>query len=569
MIKRNYVGLASTCHDPAIAIINSKGELVFAEATERYLQNKRAWNCVPDDLIRCKQLVRQYCEEDAELVIATSWDQQYIKHIKNPVVQWWLNRKLPPNEGRVIKTMRSGMIANADLAGKNIGINFFRQYKNPHIVEKTYNHHLTHASYACYSSPFEEAICVVVDGFGQEGSTAFFNYNSGKITRLRDIPSSTGSLGMLYAFVCNACGFNHLEGEEWKVMGLAPYGKFDKKIYELLQSFLIIEDCKMVRGRKAAEVTAELKKLEKEVTGDPSLKHADLAYTGQFFFAEILSKLLQNLYKRGVSENLILTGGCALNSAYNGKLLEMTSFKKLHVPCAPADDGNAVGAALLAYYEDHPPQTRVASVQSPYLGSEMTEDAVERIKRFGKFSGKVKICKDICTTTAALLAQGKIIGWVQGRAEYGPRALGNRSILADPRNPQIKDIINSKVKFREEFRPFAPSILHEYGDDYFENYSESLYMEKALKFKAGSADKVPGVVHVDNTGRLQTVKKEYNERYYRLISAFKDITGVPLILNTSFNVMGKPIIHSVEDAIAVFCTTGIDALVIGDYLIEL
>lgn len=567
MKKRNYVGIASTCHDPAIAIINSAGELVFAEATERYLQNKRAWNCVPDDLIRSKYLVREYCEPDAELVIATSWDRKYIKRISNPVWQWMMNRRLKGNEGRVIKTMRHGMIANGDLAGKNMSINFFRQFRNAAIVEKTYNHHLTHAAFACYSSPFEEAVCAVADGYGENGSTAFYRYRNGRLEPVPGINTSVGSLGMLYGFVCNACGFNHLEGEEWKVMGLAPYGKFNQQVYERLRTFLKVKDCQLIPLRRAFDVTPALKELVKDWPGDDSLKYADLAFTGQFFFSEILAELLENLYKLGISENLVLTGGCALNSAFNGKVHELTSFRHLHVPCAPADDGNAVGAALLAYHEDHPGR-EVAGVRSPYLGSRMSSDALERIRRFNKFNSAV-VSKDICTATAELIAKGKIVGWVQGRAEYGPRALGNRSILADPRNENIKDIINSRVKFREEFRPFAPSILHEHGHEYFENYSESLYMERALRFKQECVHKVPGVVHVDGTGRLQTVKKEYNERYYNLISAFKTITGVPILLNTSFNIMGKPIVHSVEDAIALFCTTGIDVLVINDDLIML
>ncbi|GGE47161.1 carbamoyltransferase [Pedobacter psychrotolerans] len=568
MKKKNYVGIASTCHDPAIAIINSKGELVFAEATERNLQNKRAWNCVPDDLIRSRQLVREYCEPDADLVIATSWGESYIQRISNPLMQWLMNRRVTETNERTIKTMRQGMIANGRLAGKNIAINFQQQFGNSGIVEKSFNHHLTHAAFACYSSPFKEAVCVVADGFGEKGSTAFYHYINGTLTPVPGIPSSAGSLGMLYGFVCNACGFNHLDGEEWKVMGLAPYGKYNEEVYALLCEFLEVKGTVMIPKRRASDATRALKEVVKNWPGNGSLKYADLAFTAQVFFSDILSALLQNLYKKGISENLVFTGGCALNSAYNGKVQQTTNFKNMHVPCAPADDGNAVGAALLAYYQDHPVQKEIVNIKSPYLGSGMSVDAVERIMRFNKFNYARK-SENIYQDTAKLLAEGKIIGWVQGKAEYGPRSLGNRSILADPRNENIKDIINSKVKFREEFRPFAPSILHEYGHEYFENYSESPYMEKALVFKKESFNKVPGVVHTDGTGRLQTVKKEYNERYYNLISAFKELTGIPILLNTSFNIMGKPIIHSVEDAVAMFCTTGIDALVIDDYLIML
>lgn len=169
---------------------------------------------------------------------------------------------------------------------------------------------------------------------------------------------------------------------------------------------------------------------------------------------------------------------------------------------------------------------------------------------------------------AEALASGAIVGWVQGRAEFGPRALGNRSILADPRDPAMKDRINALVKFREEYRPFAPAILDRYGDEYFEDYQESPYMERALRFRKEVADRVPAVVHADGTGRVQTVKREWNERFYELIAAFYGLTGIPLVLNTSFNIMGKPIIHSVEDALGLFYTTGMDVLVIEDYLLE-
>jgi carbamoyltransferase len=183
--------------------------------------------------------------------------------------------------------------------------------------------------------------------------------------------------------------------------------------------------------------------------------------------------------------------------------------------------------------------------------------------------GKTQHCVEhLAERTATLLADGKIVGWIQGRAEFGPRALGNRSILADPRSPSMKNKINSTIKFREEFRPFAPSILHEYGNEYFEDYDYSPFMEKTFYYRKEVINKIPAVVHVDNTGRLQSVKKEMNEKFYSLIKSFNDKTGVPLLLNTSFNIMGKPIIHTMEDAIGVFFTSGLDVLVAGDYVIE-
>jgi carbamoyltransferase len=297
-------------------------------------------------------------------------------------------------------------------------------------------------------------------------------------------------------------------------------------------------------------------------------ENANMAFTGQYFFSEIMQKLLDGLYKLYPSENLIYTGGCALNSSFNGEIVKRTRFKKIYIPSAPSDDGNAVGAALLSFYKDNPLSDSIHRSYSPYLGSCISGEV---INKFFKFSGmrKTQHCADhLAERTSTLLAEGKIVGWIQGRAEFGPRALGNRSILADPRSPSMKNKINSTIKFREEFRPFAPSILHEYGNEYFEDYDYSPFMEKTFYYRKEVINKIPAVVHVDNTGRLQSVKKEMNEKFYSLIKSFNDKTGVPLLLNTSFNIMGKPIIHTMEDAIGVFFTSGLDVLVAGDYVIE-
>jgi carbamoyltransferase len=245
-----------------------------------------------------------------------------------------------------------------------------------------------------------------------------------------------------------------------------------------------------------------------------------------------------------------------------------TGFKRLHVPSAPADDGNALGAALLAYRRDHPGEKPAATLRSPYLGSTISKRTLDNLVAFGGIAGMRYLPDALHEDAARLLADGKILGWIQGRAEFGPRALGNRSILADPRRESMKDAINSRVKFREDFRPFAPSILDEHGDDYFEAYQFSPYMERVLTVKEGARKKVPGIVHVDGTARLHSVRRDSNERFYDLIRAFYDRTGVPMLLNTSLNVMGKPIIHSLEDALGLFYTTGLDALVVEDYMIQ-
>jgi carbamoyltransferase len=295
---------------------------------------------------------------------------------------------------------------------------------------------------------------------------------------------------------------------------------------------------------------------------------ANIAFTGQLVFSEIMTELLNNIYKFTNCDNLIYTGGCALNSSFNGQILQKTKYKRLYVPSAPGDDGNALGAALLSYYKHNIHKNSTHRNLSPYLGSTISSCS---FNNFLTYSGikKIKFLPGrICEVAASLIVEGKLIGWVQGRAEYGPRALGNRSILADPRSNDMKEKINRCIKFREEFRPLAPSILHEYGQDYFENYHESPFMEKTFTFKKEVLHKVPAVVHLDNTGRLQSVTKEANNKFYHLIQFFFFKTNIPLIVNTSFNIMGKPIIHTLEDAISVFYTSGLDALIIGDYLIE-
>ena len=344
-------------------------------------------------------------------------------------------------------------------------------------------------------------------------------------------------------------------------MGLAAHGQMNEEVYRKLQALFSVRQLQLVRGndrRPVPQVLAELQAWPRET----------IAFAGQKVFADVMSEMLNNLFGLGLSQNLVLEGGCALNSSNNGKIVSKTGFKHLFVPSAPADDGNAVGAAWLAFQQDHPDWRPTLGVLLPYLGSSMSKETIDRMLKLGRVANLSRMGDQIHRKTAQLLAEGRIVAWIQGRAEFGPRALGNRSLLADPRRAEMKDIINERVKFREEFRPFAPSILHEFGSEYFENYQESPYMERTLKFKEEVRSKVPAVVHVDGTGRLQTVKREWNRDFHELIAQFHKITGIPLILNTSLNIMGKPIAHSVEDAVGLFYTTGLDVLVIGDVLIE-
>jgi carbamoyltransferase len=400
-------------------------------------------------------------------------------------------------------------------------------------------------------------------------------YRDGGLSRLdKPLPwyaqQNSSSLGGFYIQLCGLCGFDPIQGEEWKVMGLAPYGKVDTELYARLKAMVKIEDLNVVLGASLAEQRRNFDVLKsmRRPPKSPPIEAADMACTGQVVFCEAMRELLENLSRKGISKNLAFAGGCALNSSWNGEILRATSFERLHIPSAPADDGTSLGAALRAYYEDHPKSPPPRKVMTPYLGTGISAESLDHLARFSGFKRVRRSPGSVTRETAKLLAEGNIVGWMQGNAEFGPRALGHRSILADPRSLDMKDKINARVKFREEFRPFAPSILHEFGPEYFEDYQETPYMDRTLVFREAVRHKVAAVVHENGTGRLQTVKREWSEIYYQLIHDFYELTGVPVLLNTSFNVMGKPIIHSVEDAAAMFMTSGLDVLVIGDLIIE-
>ncbi|MGR9085738.1 MAG: carbamoyltransferase family protein [Gammaproteobacteria bacterium] len=578
-MRKYYIGLSVTYHDSALAIIDDQGEVLFAEGTERYLQNKRALNCEPDQLLRVPELLARYCRDAGEFVIAINWLR------KRPLYESAVSKLSVLSAPGLLKTgirrLRAPlsnyqlhhMMAcqrNSIVGG---GLSLVRiiqeRYPDCRLSFADYDHHLTHAATACYSSPYADAACAVIDSYGERGAMAFYRYQNQNLHCLYETKGpGTASLGLYYMKITELCGFDWLKGEEWKVMGLASYGKLNAELYDLLRSTLTINgfDCRYSSERLFDKID-RLNRFRRSPE-EPIERAADVAYTGQLFFAETVSRLLRHLHEITRCDNLALAGGCALNSSFNGRITEQTPFKQVHVPSAPADDGCALGAAWLSYHADHPERRRAAKRLTPYTGSDIDDEAMARFIRYNRSLAIEHLPDTVCESAAALLAKGKLVGWIQGRAEFGPRALGNRSILADPRAAETQDLINEKIKFRESFRPFAPSILHEFGPDYFENYQESPYMDKTLKIKNAMRSRIAAACHVDGTGRLQTVKQTWNPRFYRLLSQFYRLTGVPVLLNTSFNVMGKPLAHSLEDALAVFLTTGLDILVVNDYLIS-
>lgn len=577
---RYYIGLATTFHDPAIAIIGPDGEVLFAEAAERFLQYKRAPNCEPDLAPRMDSLIRRYIPAGAEIVLATSWGAEFTGFLEQSAragaftLETLLKFSPELNRSLVPERSERAFIASLHLGQQRAGLGTLmgldRSGVDARIVAlRRYGHHASHAAYACMGSPFAEAACLVVDGMGETGASAIFEFRDGKVKEAKR-HRGRESIGFYFGLVTDLAGFDQTKGEEWKIMGLAPYGRRDADLLALLRRLYRIDGAKLVFAQPDVVRAVAGEILARRPADALDQGWADLARCGQDVFEEMMDALLAQAAAASQSDNLVLAGGCALNSSFTGKIVERTRFARVHAPSAPADDGNAIGAAWLALQEDDPhwraPYAAEGEPVTAYLGSAVSTEPLERMT--GWEPRLRQLGHDGVTKEAArLLAEGKLVGWVQGRAEFGPRALGNRSILADPRPDDAKAILNGKVKYREAFRPFAPSILAEAGPDWFENYQDSPYMERTLRWKPEVRSRVPAVVHEDGTGRLQSVTRERNARYHALITEFARLTGVPVVLNTSFNVMGKPILHSAEDALLMFYTTGLDAVVIEDWII--
>jgi carbamoyltransferase len=576
-LDRYYVGLATSFHDPAIAVVDSRGQIVFAEASERSLQSKRAIACAADLRENAYRIVTQHCDPKAEYVVAKSWSRRARRTLDALALLGLADHeRLPARRGAPSRFLidRLDLFASLwkqhtanKLSGGHIA-EVLARLGNERVSYVDFDHHLAHAANGCYTSPFDQAACMVVDGQGEGGSISYYEYVGGRLRLLRRMRGPQ-SLGLLYSLCTGLCGFDALNGEDWKMMGLAPYGSLDPEIHDALRSLVRMNGLTF-RYPSGPQVRRWVQSMRQwaRIDGADTMTVADLAHTAQHFYGEVMDQLLRRFHALGISDNLVLAGGCALNSSYNGRIVGWTGFTQLHVPSAPADDGNALGAAFLAYYRDHPEAGPPARVATPYLGSTVAGRPLDNLIRLGRLASTRRCRGTVHEDTARLLAQGKVVGWIQGRAEFGPRALGNRSILADPRQAGVRERVNAIVKFREPFRPFAPAILDEHGPDYFEEYQTSPYMERTLVWRGRVRDAVPGVVHVDGTGRLQSVRREWNERMHDLLSAFHARTGVPVLLNTSFNVVGKPIVHTLEDAIGLLCTTAMDALVVEDYVIE-
>ena len=575
-------------HSDSAACLMVDGKIVAAAEEERFRRIKH-WAGLPTKAI-------DYCLQEAKLRLE---DVDHIAINRKPgannlrrlgfVLTHWPHPKLMAQK---IKNIRSVASVQETLQ-QNYGIDIKAQM---HHVE----HHLAHLASAYLVSGFNEAACISIDGFGDFASTAF-GFGQGGDVKIDNRVYFPHSLGIFYSALTQFLGFSHY-GDAHKVMALAPYGEpnYLEQLREVVRirpdgSFRLNlkyfrhhivnvshtwKDCAPEVGTLYRRALVDLLGPPRQPNESIEQKHKDIARSVQATYEKAVFALLQSLHKQHPSDNLAIAGGCAMNSVANGKVYRRTPFKKMYCPAAAGDAGGAIGAAALIQAQLTNDQSQITNLASrplldAYLGPESNEEEIHALidwkkKEISDASCAVTLIadeEDLLSKTAKAIADGKIVGWFQARMEWGPCALGNRSILADPRNTGVKDVLNAKIKRRESFRPFAPSILREAVAEWFETDDDVPFMMKVFQIRAKYRDMVPAVIHVDGTGRLQTVHKETNPRYYRLIEHFRDLTGIPLVLNTSLN-ENEPLVCYPEEALECFLRTQMDLLVLGNFYLE-
>lgn len=562
------LGISCFYHDSAVSIIKD-GKIIAAAQEERFTRIKHDNNFPYKSLEFCLDSLRISINE---VDIIAFYEKPILKFDR--VLQQHISH-FPKSIRIFLKTIPSWI--NEKLQIKNI----LKDKCHYHGKIMFVPHHLSHASASYFTSPFSSAAILTIDGVGEWATTTygFAKDNNIQLTKQINFPHS---LGLFYSAMTSYLGFC-VNNDEYKVMGLSGYGN-PKTYYQQIKKLIIFnKDGSFRLDTKYFSFEYSEKMFNKKLCtllGGPSRKldsqmndrYQDIAAATQLVFEETLFKLLNHLYKKYPNQNLVVSGGSALNSLANGKILKNTPFSDLYITPDPGDGGGSLGAALYIYH-CHLKNKNKKVLESAYLGPEFSsyqiKSAIDEFKlKSIYFPDETKLIDKV----SDLLVYQKVIGWFQGRMEWGPRALGNRSILAPATSHEMQDIINSKVKHREMFRPFAPVILREKTKEYFitdKNISVSAdYMLLVYPFKKKVQPLVPAVVHVDGTGRLQTIDNLSNSKYYQLINSYYKKTGIPLILNTSFNVKGEPIVCTPQDAIKCFLHTDIDYLILGSYLIK-
>ncbi len=570
----NILGLTSFIHNSSAALV-ADGNVVAAADEERFTREKFTG--------RFPQRAAAFCLEQAKIRPAdVDWLAFYWNPWRGTLRRaWMMARHLPHSLAFFGQRGGDGTAVRGDFSSWRNMVNVSRATRDAFAGEsmrfrrRFVDHHTAHAASAYYVSPWEDALILSLDGTGEWTTTLMARGSGNRVQSLREL-AYPHSLGALYGAITQFLGYQIYQ-DEWKVMGLAAFGsprraadvrrliRFDGGGFQLDLSYFNFQlaDKGSWFGPRFVELFGPPRREDEPIDSE---RFADLAASFQLVTEEIGLSLVRYLLQVGGGcRKLCLAGGVALNAVLNGKILAETDVEELFVQPAAGDAGAALGAALYVHHAVLNGE-RSAPLRDAYLGPEYDEASiVAALNEAGIVGTKVA---DVGEHAAQLLADGKVVGWFQGRMEYGPRALGNRSILADPRRADMKGILNAKVKFREAFRPFAPAVLAEHVSEYFEGAGSFPFMTVVLPVKPEKRSVIPAVTHQDGTGRLQTVERAVNPRFYGLIDAFHRRTGVPVVVNTSFNLQGEPIVCTPEDAVSTYRRSGLDALIIGDYACE-
>ena len=559
------LGISCFYHDAAAALVRD-GELVAAAEEERFNRQKHCGD-FPEYAI-------QYCLSEANITIE---DVDYISFYEKPLVKFdrileTILADWPRTYMSWIKSMPIWMLTK--LRVHNMILNKLGVDKEILYCQ----HHLSHAASAFLVSPFQEAAFISADGVG-EWTTTGWGVGRGTDLDFQKEIRFPHSVGLLFSAITAYLGFQ-VNDAEWKVMGLAPYGK--PRYLEPFREIVDIKDDGSFRlNMKYFSYTYSTRRTFsrkwEQLFGQPQRSreteltafHRDIAHSGQKIIEEIMVKMAAHVHKETGMDNLCIGGGVGLNCVANWRIFQESGFKNLFIQPAAGDAGGAIGAAFYIYNSVlKNPRTYV--MNNALLGPSFSnDDILNALRAKEAVYEETGSDAELVDRTAQMIADGKVVGWFQGRMEFGPRALGARSLLADPRNPKMKDIINAKVKFREAFRPFAPAVLKEKAHEYFElpEGMDAPFMLLVPRVRQDKQSVIPAATHADGTGRVQTVTEDSNPLYYRVIQRFGELTGVPVVINTSFNVRGEPIVCTPKDAYHTFVNTGIDALVIGKYIV--
>lgn len=549
----------SQMHDSSACIVRD-GELLFAVAEERISRTKHDAR-FPELAIRaCMDFAKVQPEQIDEVCLGWQPIGQLYRHDLSLYAtgRWPLTYLNFLNSTRYFVSMRH------QKSGANP---FARLFGATRAKFRYVDHHLAHALSAYSYSSFDDAAIVVMDGRGAWEATSIWRGSKGRLQHILTI-NWPNSLGLFYAHFTGFLGFTP-NADEWKVMGLAPYGQPGVDLRMFLEPdaapYQVHIDRLIGNGDGPfANFPMSLGK-PREPESEIGDLHKNIAYAVQDLCERAMFSVVRMALEKTGSKNLCLAGGVALNSKANGKIAASGLIDKLFVQPAASDDGVALGAAL-APFLDGGQRLPLRAMRHAYLGPSFDDEAIENSLRTYKI--RASRLADPASTAAELLSQGKILGWYQGRMEFGPRALGSRSILADPRDPEMNAKVNNAVKFREWWRPFAPSFKKEAAPEYLESAYDSPFMILTAQVRPEKRSVIPSVTHVDGSARPQTVEKEINPLYYRLIDEFGKCTGVPVVMNTSFNLRGEAIVNTPTDAIRTFFSSGMDALVMGSFLVE-